>query len=272
MVGKLVTGDGKMDNQKSSERVPQESESATRSGFNAPYFDLAASVAVASAIYEKGGGICDDDQLAAWLGYKSVRSGTFLTRVSAANKHFGLIQSDGERFSVTERAKKILAPVMPSDATNAKIEAFLNVPLFSKVYEQYRGSTLPPEVGLKNLFKTQYKLLPDRIAQAVRVFLNSAEQAGFFSTTGDRTRMVRPSVTESPNVSDSTKAEKHTSPEKPKSGGSGEGPPGGIHTAIVGVLRELPPPGSPFSAAKKQRFLDALKAVLDWVYPDPEDS
>lgn len=245
-------------------------ESPSRGKTSCPYFDLEQSIKVADAIYSKGGGSCTPDQMAHWLDYASIRSGTYLTRVSAA-KSFGLIESSGNKLSVTERAKKILTPVMPDDAVNAKVDAFLSVPLFSKVFEQFRGGQLPPEIGLKNLFQETYKVLKDRSAPAVRVFLNSAEQAGMLVGESGKQRLIKPSIS-SVQASPPTKSDapEERQPDKPK--GGGEGPPGGIHTAIVGVLRELPPPGSPFPAAKKQRFLDALKAVLDWVYPDPEDS
>lgn len=244
--------------------------SSGRSGISSPYFDLAASIAVAETIYKTGGGACSPEQLAPWLGYKSIGSGTYLTRVSAANKHFGLVEISDDRIIITERARKILSPVLPEDAVNAKIDAFLGVPLFSRVFEQFRGNSLPPEVGLKNLFLNTYKILPDRVSQAVRVFLNSAEQAGFFSTTGDRSRLVKPNVKTSPDAPPSTaQNEQPSAPEKQKSGGgsSGDGPPG-VHSAIVGLLRELPAPGTPWSGQKKQRFLDAFKATVDFIYPE----
>lgn len=248
---------------------------SSRSGIASPYFDLGASITVADAIYKKGGGTCSPDQLAHWLGYKSTASGTYLTRVSAANKHFGLIDVASDRITVTERAKTILAPVMPEDALNAKIDAFLAVPLFSKVFEQFRGGSLPPEVGLKNLFLTQYKILPDRVAQAVRVFLNSAEQAGFFTATGDRSRLIKPVVNSSPITPPSQAVEQTPPPEKTRwagGGGTGSGDgTAGVHSAIIGLLRELPSPGTPWSSQKKQRFLDAFKATVDFIYPE-EDS
>jgi len=239
-----------------------------RSGNTSPYFELDASIAVADIIQQKGGGTCSPEQLATWLKYKSIGSGTYLTRVSAANKHFGLIESVGDSFVLTERAKKILAPVMPEDATNAKIDAFLNVPLFAKVYEHFRGSPLPPEVGLKNLFLNTYRVLPDRVAKAVRIFLNSAEQAGFFLATGDRSRMVKPTITiVTPPAASSSVANDEASviQEKPKGGGGGDGT-GGVHSAIIGLLRELPQPG-PWEQQQKQRFLDAFKATIDFIYP-----
>lgn len=254
---------------KSIEKVSDANGNRQIGGMTAPYFDLDASIKVADAIQRNGGGTCTPDQLAHWLEYAGVRSGTYLTRVSSANKHFGLIDSQGDRLVVTERAHKIISPVMPDDAANAKIEAFLAAPLFNALYEEFRGRQLPPEIGLKNLLETKYKMVTDRAVAAVRIFFNSAQQAGIL--TADRSRLVRPATSaHAPAVK---KPEEPVAPpeaERRKSGG-GDGGSGGVHTAIVGLLRELPPPGSPWSPAKKKRFLDAFKANIDFLYPDPEE-
>jgi len=241
-------------------------ETPGRSGITSPYFDLAASIAVAEAVHQRGGGQCSSEQLAAWLGYKSVLSGTYLTRVGAANKHFKLVESNGEIIALTERARKILSPVMPDDALNAKVEAFLDVTLFAKVYETYKGSGLPPEIGLKNLFLNTYKVLPDRVAQSVRVFLNSAEQAGFFTTTGDRSRLVKPSRVISPPTPAPATPNKEDTPAVRGAGGGGDGTMG-VHSAIVGLLRELPKPGSPWSYAEQTGFLAAFTSMIKFIYP-----
>lgn len=255
--------------QKVKDAPDQARESVGRSGIASPYFDLTASIAVAEAIEKKGGGVSTPDHLAVWLGYKSTASGTYLTRVSAANKHFGLIDASRDRITTTERAKKIISPVLPDDAVNARVEAFLAVLLFSKVFDQFRGSQLPPEAGLKNLFRTTYKILPDRVAQSVRVFLNSAEQAGFFSTSGDRSRLIKPTgaIATQP-VATPLEQKIEPSPAHEKSKGGGVDGTGGVHSAIIGLLRELPPPGTPWSAQKKERFLQAFKSTVDFIYPE----
>jgi len=51
--------------------------------------------------------------------------------------------------------------------------------------------------------------------------------------------------------------------------GSGDGT-GGVHSAIAGLLRELPAPGTAWDLDEKQNFLDAMKAVLDFIYPKPK--
>lgn len=250
-----------------------------RSGITSPYFDLAASLAVAQLILQQGGGTSSPEQLVHWLGYKSTGSGTYATRISAANKHFGLIDSSGNTFSLTERAKTILSPVMPEDAINAKVEAFLAVPLFAKVYEQYRGTSLPPEVGLKNLFLNTYKVLPDRVAVAVRVFLNSAEQAGFFSTSGDRSKLIKPTVTHSVTHQSVDHSRQDNNPlkietpaqEKPKTS-STDGGAGGVDTAIIGLLRKLPAQGGTWTAAEQTRFLTAFTHTIQFLYPTEDES
>src|SRR4051812_42433301 len=97
---------------------PEEGRAAAKgrsvSGTSYPYFDLDSAIEVADVVQNQGGGICSPDLLAARLDYASVRSGTYLTRVSAA-RQFGLITSSGGNFAVTERARTILAPVMPDD-------------------------------------------------------------------------------------------------------------------------------------------------------------
>jgi hypothetical protein len=246
------------------------------SGTAHPYFDLDSSIKVPEAIHAKGGGACTADQLALWLGYSSIRSGTYLTRMAAA-KQFGLIQSSGGGFSITDRARAILSPIMPEDRINAKVAAFLNVELFSKVYEQFHGTALPPEQGIKNLFASTYKILPDRVPQATRVFLSSATQAGLANQMGDRIRLVLPSTTGNGTTAAPAPVEEEIKTqvqEKPKGGGGsgtggGDGPPG-VHFAIIGLLRELPPAGTAWSAQKKKRFLDAFRATVDFIYPEEE--
>ena len=43
-----------------------------------------------------------------------------------------------------------LKMVDPTQQKAAKVEAFLNVPLYSKLYETYKGNTLPPPAGFEN--------------------------------------------------------------------------------------------------------------------------
>ncbi len=258
----------------SSQDAKAKSTGSGRSRISYPYFDNIQSLEVAKAIHEKGGGTCTPDQLAAFLNYMSVKSGTYQTRVSAA-KQFGFIRSEGSNIVITERAQQILSPVMPDDAVNAKADAFLSVELFKEIFEKYKGGPIPPEAGLKNLLQQSYGFTADRVGPAVRVLLDSAEQSGFFSTAGDKSRLIRPAVkpTGFSKVEPLAKAHapEHLTEKPPKfSGGSSDGP-SGVHSAIIGLLRELPPPGSNWPTKQKNRFVKAFQATLDFIYPSDED-
>jgi len=248
-------------------RAPSEKQS--RPNMVIPYFDLDQSIKVAQVVHEHGGGRCLPEQLAHWLGYTSAKSGTYMMRFYSA-KYFGLITATRDSISITDRALAIIAPVLPEDSIQAKLAAFLDIPLFTNIYERFRGQALPPEVGLKNLFHGTYKISYDRLQSALRVFYNSAEQAGFFQISGDRSRLITPVIARQTEkkVTSATKEESTVEKQRTTGGGSGgEGPPS-VHSAIIGLLRELPPPGTPWNSTNKKRFLDAFKATIDFIYPE----
>lgn len=242
-----------------------------------PYFDLDDSIKVAHAIHERGGGTCSRAQLAAFLDYKTVTSGTFVSRIYAA-KQFGLVEFSGESVSCTDRANRILHPVFPEDETAARVDAFLAVPLFRRVFETFDGKQLPSEVGLQNLLKNTFGIVPDRIKPALRVLLNSADQAGFFATTGNKSRMIRPVVmqaaaTKTDVAQVTTKSDPPADFQKTVTGGGGgDGTPPGVHPALVAILRELPRSGTEWPKSKKDRFIVGFRGILDIVFPDPEES
>ncbi len=235
-----------------------------------PYYNLADSIAVAEAVHTQGGGTCTRDQLATFLNYSTTKSGAFLTRVSAA-KLFGLIETDKDAVVITDRARTIMAPVMPDDGNRAKVEAFLAVPLFSVVYDEFKGHTLPAEVGLKNLLRTQHQIVEDRVSPALRVLMESAEQAGFFKASGDRSKLVKP-ILQRHSKSPTPKEKEPEPPAPPKGSGSGgdDNPPG-IHTAIVGLLREMPRSGTVWPVKQKERFMSAFRSTIDFIYPEDEE-
>jgi hypothetical protein len=248
-----------------------------KSGTQYPYFDLDDSIAVARAVHERGGGACTRDVAAVALGYSTTKSGAFVSRIYAA-KQFGVIRIEGDTLATTDRAISILHPVMESDAINGRRDAFLSVPLFQKVYEKFKGTALPPDLGLKNLLKNEYKIVEDRINPALRVMLKSAGQAGFFAVAGNKSRMIAPTGVVHTGTgkldAQPAKTDNDSQPERPKpapTGGGSDGPPG-VHPALVAMLRELPRAGTEWPSAKKDRFLTAFRSIIDVVYPDPEVS
>lgn len=238
-----------------------------------PYFDLNDSIEVAKAVHERGGGNCSRAQLAAFLNYKTTRSGTFISRIYAA-KQFGLVEFSGDSISTTDRGNRVLHPVFAEDEAAARIEAFLSIPLFSRVFETFDGKQLPADVGLQNLLQNRMGIVPDRVKPALRVLMQSAEQAGFFETTGNKSRMIKPIVSQQqaakPDAQHAERSKPEPTQDQKPSSGTGDGGPPGVHPALVAILRELPRSGTEWPKSKKDRFIVGFRGILDIVYPDPE--
>ncbi|HEX9565317.1 MAG TPA: hypothetical protein VF981_15155 [Gemmatimonadaceae bacterium] len=265
---------------KDPEPDPKVGKPRAKSGVAFPYWDLDSAIEVAQVMHDRAGGSCDNVQLAALLGYSGVSNGSFRTRVSAA-KMFGIIEdTDDGRLRVSARGRTILSPVTPSDGQRARVEAFLAVDLFRRVFDRFHGGTLPEQVGLRNLLSGEYQVVPDRVAPTVRILLDSAQQAGLFDMAGNRTRMVMPVGVPAAASSerDSTPAATPASPPNgttPKMGGGGGGGGGdgsdGIDPAIVGLLRRLPPGGTAMTEKRRKALIDAFTNVIEFLYPDVDD-
>jgi hypothetical protein len=263
---------------------PKAGKPRAKSEVKFPYFDLDKSIEVAKLMHEKAGGACDLPQLATLLGYTGIRNGAFRMRVSAA-KMFGLIEEydSGHKMKVSVRGLAIVAQVTDQTASEARVQAFLAVELFKKVYEKFNGATLPSEVGLRNLLETEYQVVKDRVTPTVRIMLDSADQAGLFKAAGNRTRMVMPL---SGSFDSASRASTVTPPAGETKnleagagdfgGGGGGGSNGGgtgggdIDEAFTGLLRKLPAIGTVLSAKRRKAFIDAFTATLDVIYPDME--
>ena len=259
---------------KEPEADPKVGKPRAKSGVSFPYFDLTQSIEVAKAMHERAGGSCDLAQLATLLEYSGVKNGAFRMRVSAA-RMFGLIEpADEQRLRVSARGLAVVARISEAQAARAKLDAFLAVDLFKKVYEQYHGTSLPEAVGLKNLLQTEYQVVQDRIAPTIRIMLDSAEQAGLFAAAGNRSRMVMPlaapaAVSPAPPPAATPPAQ----PETTRKGGNGDGGGGDgfdIDPAILGLLQRLPLGGTPLSGKKRKALIDAFTATVNFIYPDAD--
>ena len=204
-----------------------------------PYNNLQDSLDVANAVHSKGGGSASKDQLAAFLEYRSARSGTFLSRLAAA-RMFGFVESQSGQYTMTPLARKILMPVYDRDRAEGLVEAFLNVPLFKAMYEEHLGKELPPGLGLKNLFRTRFKVGGRMTDVALRTFLESADQAGFFATRGTKTHLIKPSVSH-PDTPKRNEDSEDAGGFGPGPGGTGNGgqPPMSTSGAAPATMDEV---------------------------------
>lgn len=254
--------------------------SRPRSEVSFPYYSLDAAAEVATKIHDQAGGSCSRDQLAPMLGYSGTKNGGFLSKLGAA-RMFGLVEEVNGLLRPTQLASQIYAPVQASDAQRAKVQAFLNVELFRKIYERFKGQPLPNSEGLENLLRTQLKVVPAQIKNALRVMQESAESAGFFDAAG-RGRLVIPlsantkaaaaSQGSGGQLEDATLSATATVGSSVKSDRQDQEDEGeNVPPAIYGLIRDLPQEGTSMSTAKRQRLIKAFEASINWLYPDDSE-
>lgn len=233
-----------------------------QSSIRFPYYSMADSIDVVRAIHLRAGGEATVDQAARFLGHKTTVSGAFRLRLSAATM-FGLLEGEGGRVRLTDRANAILSE-HPEDSQRAKVEAFFEVPLFRKVYEQYQGRQLPPKEGLKSVLKNA-GVVPTQVERSLAALDRSAEVAGLYAS-GRGYLVIPPIGKQTAAVHDP----------------AGDPPPlkqepapttrvTGVHPALMGLLQLLPPAGSSWQRGKQQ-WLDAFSATIEAVYPDSDES
>jgi hypothetical protein len=221
-----------------------------------PYADLETAIDVAHAVYGRSGlGACSIDELAAEM--KQVVSGAFRLKTGTA-RIFGLVEREGKSgIKLTELGRQIIAP---DTERAARAEAFLRVPLYAAIYENYRGHMLPP---MKALEREMQKLgvSSKQTDKARQAFERSAGQAGFFESGDDR--LVRPKA-ELPTkrVEDSEPAEGRAEDKRDEKKGGKGGGGNGYHPFIEGLLSELPEDFSGWSLTEQAEWLRAAASIF----------
>lgn len=239
---------------------PQKRE---RSTIQFPYNDLDDAVALAKDIHKHAGTSCTLDQLAAYAD-QSMTSGAFRLRVSNA-RIFGLTENQRKGVQLTELGRRITDPTK-EDA--ARIDAFLQVPLYERIYEHYRGYTLPPAAALEKYMR-EIGVSSKQTGKARQAFMRSAKQAGFFAHGEDR--LVRPSITpETKPIEPKISGEQQHEPKGGGKGGGGGEPPD-LDPIIKGLLVRLPKSGSVWPERERDLWLELLKGSFELIYKKERD-
>jgi hypothetical protein len=242
----------------------QKIEVRERSTIQFPYNDLDDAVKVAKAIHNNAGDHCTIQQLAAYMK-QPLSSGTFRVRVSTAAT-FGL--TDNERGSVrlTELGRHIADPAKESAA---RVEAFLHVPLYARIFDTHDGFTLPPPAALEK-FMRAIGVSSKQTDRARQAFMRSAKQAGFFAHGEDR--LVRPAGPGTKPIEPSKTETDKGSREKSGNGTGGGGGPTGIDPIIQGLLARLPKSGEVWPEAERKLWLGLLEGSFKLIYKDSADN
>jgi hypothetical protein len=246
-------------------RISKPAEAAReQSSIGFPYQDLDAGISVARAMLQGGGVALSRDQLAGVMN-QSVGSGSFVTKVATA-RLFGLIAANNSKYELTDIGFEIL----DSDATrqkSARAAAFLSVPLYKKVYDEFRGKQLPPRPhGLEQAF-VRFGVSAKQKTNARLAFDKSANQAGFFPNGPDR--LIEPILGVAPRSSES-RPPVTDEMDLPEDGFAvvkkREPENSGYHPFIQGLLDTLPAPQTNWTIEGRATWLQAAAKIFDLIY------
>ncbi len=227
-----------------------------RSTIEFPYNDLNDAMEVAQAVHEKGGLACTLEQLAAQLGL-SVTSGTFRGRVSNAGT-FRLTHNAAGEAQLTDLGHRIIDP---SQKQKARVDAFLSVPLYAKIFEDYKKTLLPPPSALERAI-IGFGVSTKQAGRARQAFMRSADQAGFFEHGKDK--LVLPGnadrgavLIDAPPLDDASG----------KKGGEG-GPPSDLNLdpLLIELLKKIPPTADGWPAPKRIRWFRTFAMNVSEIY------
>jgi hypothetical protein len=232
-----------------------------RSTIEFPYAALQDAMELAKGIHDTTGSQpIQHDQLAAAVSMSPNSSG-YRMRISAA-RLFGLLESAGGAAGVrlTDLGQTIVDSAREREA---KAKAFLNVPLFGKLYESYRGKVLPPAAALEREM-AGLGVAQKQTERARQVFQRSAEVAGFFEM--DRSRLIMPAGLSAEAVPPEEKKEQKSEPSK--SGGGGGSRSAELDPIIEGLLARVPKAGAVWPTTKRKAWLDLLGSSFALIYKE----
>lgn len=144
----------------------------------APSLNIKDAIVLARSIQEKAGGIVGRDTFSHLAGVSPGSSGRAF-RV-AAMRAFGLVDGPDSRLELTPLAQSIVSSVSPDEEREGRRRAFLNVPLFRRIAEEFRGKSLPEEKFLTNHIHRNLAVDPSNSRGWAQAFIESGEQASFF--------------------------------------------------------------------------------------------
>lgn len=231
-----------------------------RSTIQFPYNDLEDAEKVANALHQIGG-TGENDQLGAQLKVSS-STGAFRYRLQVT-RMFGLLTYERGTAALTPLGSRICDP---KAVKSARAEAFLNIPLYRRTFDEFKGGTLPPTNEGVEAALVRFGVAKKVSDKARQVMQRSATFAGFFWAGNDR--MVMPSGTQTTIPADPTITDEQNRADLDKNNGKGKGggDDGGRHQLIAGLIKTLPQEGSEWSLEDRHRWLQLAAGIFDFVY------
>lgn len=226
-----------------------------------PYGDLDDAVSFAKAIHQIGGQSCLAEQLAAYLDVAAT-GGAFRARM-AHPRIFGLVEYDKSIFRLTSLGMRVIDP---EQEASAKVEAFLNVPLYKAIYDRYKGYPLPPPSALEQEI-ANLGVSSKQKEKARQVFDRSAKQAGFF--WAGTQRLTIPSVkhaADGRSIDEDTSTIKGAAQPVLDTGGSAETIPSHLDPLLIELLRKIPAAENGWPAKQRLRWFRTFTMNVSQIY------
>ncbi|WP_324718140.1 hypothetical protein U7230_07730 [Carboxydochorda subterranea] len=151
-----------------------------------PQVSLKRCEELARQLYALGARRVHVDKLAEALGYRSAKSGVFLS-LKAAASYFGLVEYEDPQY-LSLPADVIAAYHSGSEAElrRLRVQAIRRPPLYQKLLKKYEGKQLPPLRRLQEelfLFP-EYGILKEAAEGAAKAFIESLKYAGVVDENG----------------------------------------------------------------------------------------
>jgi len=232
-----------------------------RSRIRFAYTDLGGAEELADIVYHQYGGNCAVDQLAAAVK-STTTSSSFKVRVASAGT-FGVLKVRKQRVELTDLGRRL---VDPHTRAQARVEAFLRVPLYKAIFDHHRGGLLPLDSGLESEI-VEHGVTASQKERARQVFQRSAEHAGFFQQGRDRLVMPAPGEAETsipPDVPDDEEVPPPATPPAPEDADAGF--LSNLHPIVEGLVRMLPGANDKWPADKQKAWLKVAAVNFEFLY------
>jgi hypothetical protein len=201
------------------------------------------------------------DQLAGYLK-QPITSGTFRLRVSNAST-FGLTENERGEVRLTPLGRRIADPAQEA---GARVDAFLCVALYERIYEHFKGFSLPGAGALEK-FMRDVGVSSKQTSKARNAFTRSAKQAGFFAHGEDR--LVRP-ANGGPGTKPIDEPKKDTDPSKDnsrKGGGNGGDDDLNLDALLIALLKKIPTdPSAGWPGPSRVRWFRTFAMNVSQIY------
>jgi hypothetical protein len=108
-----------------------------------------------------------------------------------AAQAYGLVEKAEDQFSISETARKILAPTKTNEDKEATVKAVLTPILLSRFFTDYNTFPFPAEEHIANVLETRYGVPRERTDEAKVLLKENGLYAGILAQQPDGSMVVR---------------------------------------------------------------------------------